>query len=264
MRVLVTRPMPDAETTAEDLRRRGYEPIIAPMLQTVFRDWPGDFTGDRPDALIATSLNGIRGLARAPMLQDWLSRPLYVPGETSATYGRKVGFADVRPVRGDATAIGERVMVEMPQGSRILYVAGADRSGGLDVRLQASGYRVDLVEIYRAEPAERLPEETIAAFRVGEIDRILVFSARTAGALVSCLRSSDLLPVSRSIHIHAISQQAASPLIDAGFLSIVVAGRPDAAEMLDTLEAAQSSASNAKDDPEGEVHGNQRRDHGVD
>lgn len=237
MRVLVTRPLPDAETTAEDLRRRGHEPVIAPMLETVFRDWPGDIGDIVPDALIATSLNGIRGLERAPKLQEWLSRPLYVPGEASAAYGRKVGFADVRPVHGDAAAIGVRVMAEVPQGVRILYVAGADRSGSLGERLSGVGYDVDLVEIYRAEPAERLPDGVIAALRAGEIDRILVFSARTAMALVACLSASDLLPVSRGLHIHAISHQAASPLIDAGFPLIVVAGRPDAAELLDTLEA---------------------------
>ncbi len=237
MRVLVTRPLPDAETTADDLRRRGHEPLIAPMLETVFRDWPADNGDAPPDVLIATSLNGIRGLERAPMLETWLSRPLYVPGEASAAYGRKVRFADVRPVRGDAAAIGVRVMAEVPKGARILYVAGADRSGALDERLREAGYHVDLVEIYRAEPAVRLPDAVIDALRTGKIDRILVFSARTAAALVACLRASDLLPVSRGLHIHAISHQAASPLIDADFPLIVVAGCPDAAELLDTLEA---------------------------
>lgn len=239
MRVLVTRPLPDAETTADDLRRRGHAPIIAPMLTTVFRDWPDSLGDIVPTALIATSLNGIRGLERAPMLSRWLSLPLYVPGEASAAYGRKVGFLDVRPVHGDAAAIGVQVMAEVPDGARILYVAGSDRSGALDDRLREAGFSVDLVEIYRAEPVECLPDEVIAAFRAGEIDRILVFSARTAAALVTCLRGSDLLPLSRGIHIHAISRQAAMPLIDADFASIVVAGRPDAAELLDTLEAEQ-------------------------
>lgn len=237
MRVLVTRPLPDAETTAEDLRRRGHEPVVAPMLTTVFRAWPENLGEVIPAAVVATSLNGIRGLERAPMLAKWLSRPLYVPGDASAAYGRKVGFADVRPGHGDAAAIGLQVMAEVPGGSRILYVAGTDRSGALDTQLRDAGYHVDLVEIYRAEPAARLPDVAIDALRAGEIDRILVFSARTAAALVACLGASDLLPVSRGLHIHAISQQAASPLIDAGFPSIVVARRPDAAELLDTLEA---------------------------
>lgn len=239
MRVLVTRPLPDAETTADDLRRRGHAPIIAPMLTTVFRDWPHSLGDIVPAALIATSLNGIRGLERAPMLSRCLSLPLYVPGEASAAYGRKVGFLDVRPVHGDAAAIGVQVMAEVPEGAPILYVAGSDRSGSLDDRLREAGFPVDLVEIYRAEPVGCLPDEVIAAFRAGEIDRILIFSARTAAALVTCLRGSDLLPLSRDIHIHAISRQAAMPLIDAGFASIVVAGRPDAAELLDTLEAEQ-------------------------
>jgi uroporphyrinogen-III synthase len=209
------------------------------MLATVFRDWPENPGDTCPDVLIATSLNGIRGLERAPMLTRWLSLPLYVPGAASAAYGRNVGFSDVRPVHGDAVAIGAQVLAEVPDGARILYVAGADRSGALDDRLREAGYNVDLVEIYLAAPVERLPDLVISALRGCEIDRILVFSARTASALLTCLRASDLLPLSRGIHIHAISQQAAMPLIDAGFASIVLARRPDAAELLDTLEAEQ-------------------------
>ena len=43
MAVLVTRPAPDNEATAEALRARGFEPMLAPML--VFQPLPFQVQG---------------------------------------------------------------------------------------------------------------------------------------------------------------------------------------------------------------------------
>jgi uroporphyrinogen-III synthase len=256
MRVLVTRPQPDAETTAAELRRRGHDPMLAPMLATRFSPWRPAQDHPLPDAVIATSVNGIRGLDACPWRTALLALPLFVPGEASAAFARTAGFCDVRPVFGDSTQVADRVLADLPPGTRLLYAAGVDRTGALDDRLRERGYAVDLVEVYQAAPAERLSDDVGRAFLAGDIDAILVFSARTATALVACLMASDLLPLSSTIAIHAISHQAARPLKDAGFRAIIVAPRPDAAELLDTLEMGRSSASSDMR-PEGDAHGSQ-------
>jgi len=239
MRVLVTRPLPDAEATAADLRRLGHEPVLAPMLETHFADWASIDRSAPPAALIATSPNGIRGLMRHPDFDRLRHLPLFVTGEASARLARSFGFLDVRSADGDAAAVVALVAAQSPPGDRLLYAAGHDRSGDPAAALREKGYAVDVAEIYRAAVVSSLPQHVAADLRAGAIDRILIFSARTGAALVEALSRSDLLPVSRPIPIHAISRQAAEPLAAAGFASIIVALRPDAAELLDTLERSR-------------------------
>ncbi len=235
MRILVTRPLPDAETTAASLRKLGHEPVLAPMLMTEFADWLDVSADSLPDALIATSLNGVRGLARHPHATELQGVPVFVAGDASARLARSLGFADVRSGHGDANDLLARIKAEMPPEQRLLYAAGHDRSGDLAADLTALGFTVDLVEVYRAIAASELPETVVADIADRRVDRILVFSARTAAALVAAIDSAGLLAVSKSIPIHAISQQAAEPLRSADFRTIVVALRPDADELLDTL-----------------------------
>jgi uroporphyrinogen-III synthase len=241
MRVLVTRPLPDAETTAADLRRRGHEPIVAPMLETRFIDWSQAAAPEPalPDAIVATSPNGIRGLGGHPDIARLRHIRLFVTGSASARLADSLGFTDVRSAQGNVLDVLALIDAEMSTGCSLLYAAGYDRSGDLGGELKARGYSVDLIEVYRAMAATNLSELTRAELRAGRIDRILIFSTRTAEALVSTLRDADLLAVSRMIPIHAISQQAAEPLISAGFRSIIIALRPDAAELLDTLESSR-------------------------
>jgi uroporphyrinogen-III synthase len=241
MRVLVTRPLPDAETTATDLRRRGHEAVTAPMLETQFIDWVAE--GPKPSgdafrqhsAIVATSLNGIRALARHPEIDSLKLRPLYVVGDASKRHAEALGFGDIRPAHGDASDVAALMIETVIPGSDVLYAAGHDRIGDLEGTLTQAGIHVELVEVYRALPATGLPENALSALQANEIDCILIFSARTGETLVNVLAATGLLPNCRNIPIHAISSQAAEPLRAAGFGRIIVAGRPDAAELLDTM-----------------------------
>ena len=69
MRLLVTRPEPDAGREAEALAARGHEAVLAPLLKIEFtRDVPLDFAGVQ--ALIVTSRNALRAMASRRELPD--------------------------------------------------------------------------------------------------------------------------------------------------------------------------------------------------
>ena len=65
MRILVTRPQPDADNTARLLRESGHEVIIAPLLEIVATDIPESFDLTGIQAVLITSANGVRALAAA-------------------------------------------------------------------------------------------------------------------------------------------------------------------------------------------------------
>src|SRR3954447_12622921 len=81
MRLLVTRPEPDATRTAETLRARGHEVLVAPLLATL--TIAADFAGPY-DAVLMTSANAARALAAHPRAGEVTRLPCFTVGSRSA------------------------------------------------------------------------------------------------------------------------------------------------------------------------------------
>src|ERR1700693_5262040 len=108
MAVLVTRPHPDDEATAAGLRARGLQVLLAPMLRVE----PVAFHDDeepRYGPVIATSANALRGIAPHIKASRLLKLPLFAVGEHTAAAARGLGFENVIPANGDATALRDLV-----------------------------------------------------------------------------------------------------------------------------------------------------------
>ena len=94
MRLLVTRPEPDATRQAEILAAHGHEPVVAPLLliepaTDVILDLGG------AQALIVTSRNALRALSSHPDLALSLRLPFFAVGEATAKAATDLGFAKV-------------------------------------------------------------------------------------------------------------------------------------------------------------------------
>src|SRR5580692_10863133 len=94
MAILVTRPLPDGETTAVALRARGFEVLLAPMLRfepVAFHD-DGDASYG---AVIVTSANALRAVVSRLDGSPLLKLPLFAVGDHTAEAARAAGFANV-------------------------------------------------------------------------------------------------------------------------------------------------------------------------
>ena len=96
MKVLVTRPIEDGAKTAERLKKRGVDVVLAPVTAITS-------TGQAPpstpfDAVLISSANAIRHLpddARTRLLHV----PLFCVGEKTASVARSAGFTSVTTAR---------------------------------------------------------------------------------------------------------------------------------------------------------------------
>src|SRR3954452_2213574 len=81
MRLLVTRPEPDATRTAQTLRGRGHEVLLAPLLstQTVDAEFAGPY-----GAILMTSANAARAIAAHGRARELRALPAYVVGNRTA------------------------------------------------------------------------------------------------------------------------------------------------------------------------------------
>jgi len=222
MRLLVTRPEPEATRTAERLRALGHEPVLAPLLDTVFLDPPPP--GTRPAAILLTSGNGLRGLLRWEDATRWLDIAVLAVGERTADMARSAGFRDVRSADGDGDALASLVIATLDPGAgALLYPAAVDRAGHWPDRLLAAGFRLEIVEIYRMDPVAALPDSVILDLRQERIEGALVYSPRTAKTLSQLVDGLVPRPPVAGLPIYALSENVASALT---FGRIFIAAEP--------------------------------------
>ena len=233
MRLLITRPEPDATRSAEALRSRGHHVLVAPLLTTQTLD--ADFKGHYA-AVLMTSANAARALATHPRASELTMLPAFTVGARSADAARAAGFAEVMSANGAFPDLLDLVAARFPGSSRpLLYLAGEDRAGDLGGDLAAHGIAVDTVVIYRAVAATRLPPKLVQALSNARLDGALHYSRRSVTTLIELSRSAGVLNALLNLAHHCLSDEVAAPLRAADARRIAIADRPDEAALIALL-----------------------------
>jgi uroporphyrinogen-III synthase len=242
MAVLVTRPMPDGETTAADLRARGFEVVAAPMLRFEpfgFRDEAEVPYG----GIIVTSVNALRAveahLANSPLLK----LALFAVGERTAAAARGAGFGKVLSADGDAAALRDLVIEaakakKLKKKSPLLYLAGEEVSRDLAGELREQGFEVVTHIAYRMVPAKSLPGEVVDGFAAGRIEAVLHYSRRSARAFVEAARAGGVEISALALPQCCLSAAVAEIVREAGATQVTVAARPDENALFEALKRA--------------------------
>lgn len=222
MRVLVTRPEPDAAATAARLEAAGHVAIRDPLL--IIEPLASALPSGAFHAVVLTSVNGARALALHPDLPALQMLPLYTVGRRTAA-AASAGFRDVRVAGGNGEALVALLRQEIPAATRLLHVCGEDRAVDLEAELRGNSISVDLLVTYRARAAGRLSPTTIEALRGRQIDAAFHFSPRTAATLVALAGAAGLVPDGARIEHLCFSGNVAAPLTAAGWPTRI-AGEP--------------------------------------
>ena len=233
MKVLVTRPIEDAEKTAGEVESRGHGAVIAPLMKILFRIGP-DIAMDNVQAVLATSANGVRALAMRTARRDI---PVYAVGPQTAEAARNVGFQIVKHANGDSGALVEAVAKwARPQLGTLLHASGVKTKGDVARQLAAVGFSVRTEPLYEAIAVETLPSTACKALASGEIDAVLVYSPRSAEIFAACTVRAGFANVCKKIDALCISRAAANALAPLQFHAVRVAERPNEDDLLALLE----------------------------
>ena len=233
MRLLLTRPEEDAARFAEKSRALGHDVLVAPMLRVEFFEG-ANVALEGIDAILATSANGVRALARRTSRRDVA---LYAVGPQTAETARAAGFVHVKTAGGDAKRLAEAVCGWLPAGSRLFHAAGAEAGGKLADDLKAKGYRVTRETLYAVRAADKLPDAASAALARRALDAVVQFSPRSAAVFAACVEKEGLAGACAHLIAICISQATAEKLARLPFKSVRVAERPDETALLAALDA---------------------------
>ena len=180
MRLLVTRPEPDATTLKAQLIARGHEVVIEPLLRIEFLP-VDDVELDDVQAMIATSRNGVRALAASPVLAAAQALPIYTVGPGTAATATALGFQQVIEGPRDAVALVALIALQADvNAGPLLYLSGDTPAADVAGELRRVGFHVLEPVVYATGLADRLSPIAVERLTRGQIDGVLLLSAQTA------------------------------------------------------------------------------------
>lgn len=236
LRILVTRPEPDASAFARELTAVGAEAVIAPLLEISFSEGRDpDFVPDLEgvQALLFTSANGVRALAKLGAVPGL---PVLAVGDATAQAAKEAGFGDVASADGDvddlARLVGERLD---PAAGPLVHVAGSAVAGDLSGALTAVGFTVRREVLYAVEMAKNLPAAAADALRNGSVDGVAMFSPRTGAAFVSLVQQAGLETTCAKLTAYCLSANVKAAVRDLPWGAVRVAARPETAALVDAI-----------------------------
>lgn len=233
-KVLVTRPLQDAEQTAGMLRRLAYEPLQLPLSETVATNYPtgvGDY-----QAVAVTSANALR-CAKPEALAPLLHLKVYAVGEKTASVARDAGFTDVYAGDGWGLHLGQYVAKVVPQGSHVLYLTGKIRRPDFEAQLQQAGLRLSVVETYDTKQLDYSPAAVNAVMAGGWPEIILLYSAVAAQQLVTVDAMMQGNILAKAQLIFCLSQRIANELPPQVQAKVRISAQPDEPSLLKLAEA---------------------------
>lgn len=225
MKMLVTRPEPEAGETAARLRALGIEPVICPLLR--HETLPTSLPEPQGFAALAlTSTGALRALAERGQLARYRAIRVYAVGDRTADAARAVGFAEVRSAGGGLADLADLLAHAGLEGP-VFYPAARDQSGDLAKSLAPYGVMVVTARVYEMIAATELPAAILAELAAGGIAAALVYSRRTAQTFLETAATADLpRAVKTRLGMLCISEQVAAPLVEARFVRIALADHP--------------------------------------
>lgn len=230
MKLILTRPVKDAEPLAAKLRALGHESVILPLLDIVPR--PGISIPGLPwQAVCITSANG---LANAEAIAGLRHVPVLCVGPQSAAAAERAGFTNVRAEGGDVDGLAAYIAAHVKQkDGPILYLSGAATSGDLEGRLRTAGFAVERIVTYDA--VQTTPDDLARA--VTDADAVLLYSPRTAKLWVEQVEKAGAAQhMAAMVHL-CLSPAVARALPEAWPRHI--ANAPDEAAMLAALQTLE-------------------------
>ena len=221
VRLLVTRPEPDASETAARLRALDIDAVVDPLL--LFRVLTTTLPPAEGFAALAiTSANALRALHDRGEIPRLHALPVYTVGDRSAAVARDMGFAQVVSAAGD---VDDLVSLLAHAGVRgpVLYPTARQQAGNLGKALAPHGVMVITSAVYEMHPASTLSSD------LATVDGALFYSRRTAETFTR-LAPEDTDRARPGML--CLSEAVAAPLIAAHFVRVSLADHPSEEAMM--------------------------------
>ena len=234
MRLLVTRPEPDAAVLAAELLALGHEPVVQPLLEFHALDFdtaPLRTAG----ALIVTSRNGLRALQGRIDPAGIAGCPVFCVGGETERGLRRAGFQTIAAVAETAEQLGAAIAKTAAKGTSLVHVTGEHQAFDLAGALEGHGFSVATLRVYEMKAASAFGGAVSDAFEAGGIGGVILMSPRTAEIFVSLCGRHGFLDRARSLDYFCLAKSVSNRLKPLEAVHVHIAQKPDRAALLGLL-----------------------------
>ncbi len=205
--VLVLRPQPAADETADRARALGLEPVVAPLFDVRPLDWKVPQPADH-EVIMVTSANAARHGGKG--LERLLACPCYAVGEGSEAAARRAGFQHIRVGPSDGVALVEMMAADGVKAA--IHLCGREH-----VPLSHPRIQIREVPVYAAEARTALSGHAQEALAQGTL--VLLHSPRAAALFARLVGERGRISL-------AVISQAAAQAAGPGWKQVDIAERP--------------------------------------
>jgi uroporphyrinogen-III synthase len=235
MRILVTRPEPDALKLKARLEAMDHEAVVEPLMRLDFEG--GDLVDlSEVQAIVATSRNALRALKHQRCHKIAAKLPAFVVGPGTAKEARALGFEVIVTGAGRARDLLPQIVSTLdPQAGFLLQPAGDALADDIAPDLQQHGFRVLQPVVYHMRSATSLSRSTLEQLVDGEIDAVMLLSPRTAQIWIDLVQKYRMTEaVQRLLHV-CLSPSVARRLKPLGAVRVETPPAPALEELLALL-----------------------------
>ena len=239
-KILITRALAQAERTGQDVARRGGTPVLFPCLE--MQCMPDSIKAglallsDVDTHVLFTSSNGVRcvsGVLGSAFAESLRQCRLAATGEKTASALRKLGINNLLLPE---TASQEGLLsayMKNPLPRRLVFFRAEEGRNVLPDALQQQGVEVHVIPAYHMVCPQDDATDIRQALQLGQIDAVLLGSAKTVRHYVQRIGDPDL---AGSAILAAISPAVAASASELGLEVQAIAKQASFPSMLDALE----------------------------
>lgn len=201
--LLITRAPNSFDWAAE-----GFNVLHAPLLDIQQVDQSKEMVMQMltapPQAIIMTSAQATYALpARCRV-------PLAIVGAATAAQAVAQGHLPGIVAQGNVDSLIHAITTQLaPEKGRLVYLRGDHVSTDLAGKLRGSGFDVEEIITYRAEPISRLPDTVLTALATGQVQAVTAYSARSLTTLEQLMIQHGLDDVARILPLVCFSEAIA-------------------------------------------------------
>jgi len=237
VRLLLTRPEPEATAMAQEVSHLGHEALVEPLLEYHSLDFDPAVLLDA-SALIFTSSNGIRALQERADIKALQHLPILSVGAETSRRALAAGFGSLAATAQTARELAAKIAELQPAPKRAVHVTGKHQAYDLAGTLAPQGVFLRTLNVYEMTARQAFDPWLVDEFGKRAIDGAVLMSPRTAEVYISLCHRHALLDRVKELQYFCIAPSVSSKLARIGAGFVHVAAKPERQALLELLNPA--------------------------
>ena len=209
MHILFTRPIEDCNEMILKFQTLGHEVSHLPLINIEGLKYDqldySEFKG-----IIFTSANAIKFLDIKNINKKI---PCFCVGSATEKKARSFGFQNVFSADGNVTNLKELILLNFNTSEgKLLYVSGEIITSNLDQDLTSSGYIIERLINYRANPIKKYDENFIKKLKLNMPEITYIYSQNSAINFLKIIKDYQLETLWMDTNLMCISEKTSSIL----------------------------------------------------